>query len=162
MKKFILLLAASVLVLNSYAQTKITWASIQGKWQGFALELKGIVYYNWEKDSLSVSDSIRADLVKKGMDAKTINAVFRQQFEEITELSVQFNRDSTAQFIEDEEEPELTRYRVDEKNSVIHSVNDKGTDHIIKAEMIGDKLRLLMGGEGKNDELWVFLKKIKP
>jgi hypothetical protein len=159
MQKIVLALLV-VISFSAHAQTKLSWENIQGKWKGVAIELKDELYYDGEKDSLVFSNTARAEMLGQRQDTAEAIMMYKFQLKMMMSISIKFNRDSTAEItLLDIAEPEISRYSLDEKNSVIHSVNDKGSDHVMKAVMVGDKLRLLIAGENEESEMWILLKR---
>ena len=62
MKKIILPALWFLVTFSLFGQTKITKASIVGKWVISAVEMKGMFYYSVENDSLGFGDMIKAQV----------------------------------------------------------------------------------------------------
>jgi hypothetical protein len=156
MKKiFLLLFAVAVSSVSLHAQSKITKEKILGKWGIAALEVKGLMYYSVDKDSIILSDSIKTVIKNTGKDPKGLEAVMKQQFASFLAMKFIFDADDTAE-ISFGLEAQKSKYRVDEEHSTIVTYNES-EEEAMNVELAGDMLKIkIPSPEG---EFWVFLKK---
>jgi len=158
MKKIIIpaLLFFTVLSLN--AQTKITKSSVVGKWNIYSIEMPGIVYYNVDKDSLVIGETMKAQ-IKDEQQTASVKTLFKQQMEIFIKTVFLFNADGTAELQNGMEPPEKDTYSVDEENSTIITTGEDKKKEAKKAAMLGDKLQI--SSKQSQGEIIMVLKKVK-
>ena len=153
-------------VVSLSAQTKINKTSVIGKWTPTIIKIAGPLNfsYDFEKDSL-VIDSVMKAQMDSAMKAQGKDTISRTAFiaglDSFSKMFFQFNADGTA-IIDWGMQGSLSHvtYRVDEENSTIPFTDRYKHDDIMKAEMIKDKLRLVLKlPDLNNAEMIVTLKK---
>jgi len=146
-------------VLSLSAQTKITKASVVGKWIVSAVEMKDMFFYSVDKDSLGLGETMKTQLAASQQPVETAIAMIKPQMAVFSKISFQFNADGTAELVTGIEAPEQATYTVDEANSTITTKDKDKKEQVIKAEMIGDKLHITVT-EAQGDVMMI-LKKAK-
>jgi hypothetical protein len=161
MKKYCLFLFMLLFAFSSHAQSKITKLAILGKWAVSSVELKGIVYYSVEKDSIALADSISREAAEKGVDLETMKPMAKLQFAGIASMRIIFNADGTTETSLSEEAPGIgATYTIDEEKSMLIISNKDGSTKTTKAEMLADGA-LKMQIPDMASEGWIVLKKSK-
>jgi hypothetical protein len=123
------------------AQTRITKKGIIGKWITVAVEMKDVLYYNAQKDSVSFGPNMR-DQVKDEQQRTAMMAMVKPQLAMLAKTYFSFNANGTAELGTGIEPALKTKYVVDEVNSTITTVAANKKEDALKAEMLGDKLRI--------------------
>lgn len=160
MKKLILLFLVSILTLASGAQSKITKDSIIGTWSVAAIEVKDLIYFSVEKDSIALADTLKKAMAAKGLDPKNVEAMMKQQFAMFISMRFSFDADNKAVFNVGLESVE-SGYTVDAERSIINMDDDgSGAAEAMKAEMVKGMLRLMVQ-DPSGQEIWLVLKKNK-
>jgi hypothetical protein len=166
MKKITASILCLVIVLAAGAQSKVTKTNVVGKWVMYSVEVPGQMHYNIDKDSLALSDAVKASIESSQL-ASMMNMV-KQQFAMFTKVAFQFKADGTAELTAPTGEVEKGTYAVDEKNSTITSNTtttngEKSSSVLSKAKLLsGNKLEFYtsQGGAG-GGEVHLVLKKAK-
>jgi len=158
MKKVILFSTCIFFLLQVSAQTKITKSSVVGKWNIYSIEMPGIVYYNVDKDSLEMGETMKAQ-IKDEQQTATVKNMFKQQMAIFIKTVFVFNADGTAELQNGMEPPEKDTYSVDEDNSTIVTTGENKQKEARKAEMLGDKLSIR--STQPQGEIIMVLKKMK-
>jgi|GEM_PF-3506761 len=161
MKKYCLLLLMLLFGITSHAQSKITKLGILGKWAVSSVELKGVMYYSVEKDSIALADSITRDAAEKGVDLESMKPMAKLQFAGIATMRITFNADGTTETSLNEDAPGIgATYTIDEEKSMLIISNKDGSTKTAKAEMLADGA-LKMQIPDLASEAWIVLKKSK-
>ena len=159
MKNLIAIAIAILFFCETHAQTRITKDVIVGKWTIAAIDMKGIFYYEVEKDSVSISETLRS----RSTDAaqiRQVEAMVRMQAAQFAKMSFQFNADNTAVLNGGASEAvSNATYSVDEKKSTITTVETSGDNRkeTLNADMLHDKLRIMLPNQ--QPEITLVLKK---
>jgi len=146
-------------VLSLSAQTKVTKASVVGKWVVSTVEMKDLFFYSVDKDSLGLGETMKAQLSQAQQPVETAIAMIKPQMSVFSKISFQFNADGTAELVSGVEAPDQATYTVDEANSIITTKNKEKVEKIMKAEMIGDKLHITVNDA--QGDVQMILKKAK-
>ena len=158
MKKILFHALLLFTALSVNAQTKITKSSVIGKWSIYSIEMPGTVYYNIDKDSLVIGETMK-EQIKDEQQSATIKNLFKQQMAIFVKTVFLFNADGTAELQNGEEPPEKDTYSVDEENSTIITTGEDKLKDIKKATMLGDKLSI--SSKQPQGEIILVLKKVK-
>jgi hypothetical protein len=145
-------------IVSVSAQTKITKKSIIGKWTTVTVEMKDMFYYNAEKDSVSLGTGARSQ-GKDDQQLATMMAMVKPQLAMFAKTFFVFNANGTAELGTGIEPSVKSNYVVDEVNSTITTVEANKKEDALKAEMLGDKLRLSI--KQPTGDMMLLLKKAK-
>jgi hypothetical protein len=145
-------------VVSLSAQIKITKQSIIGKWAVAAVEVKDIIYYNVETDSLSLGAIMKAQL-KDEQQAAAAVAMAKPALEMFAKSTFTFNENGTGELATGFETVQKVKYSVDEVNSTITTVQEDKKEDIMKAEMLTDRLRISV--KQPQGDILMILKKAK-
>jgi hypothetical protein len=160
MKKCLLFLIVSMFAFAAGAQSKITKETVVGNWKVAALEVKDLLFFSVEKDSIALADTLKKTIISKGMDPKNVETMMKQQFGMFVSMQFSFDADGKAKFVMGLEQTVESSYTVDAETSTIKTVDGDGQSESMKAEMVNGMLRLLMP-DPSGQEVWVVLKKTK-
>ena len=129
------------------AQTKVTKNAIIGKWEFAAMNVDAMLYYDIEKDSISLSPAILTQLASSGADSASAAEMMKGQFAALKEVLFVFNLDGTYAITGGGEKggDESGTFTVDEATQTIFMTNKKkGEKKDIKASFIKERLALGM------------------
>ncbi len=141
MKKILVVTFSFFSLLSVSAQTKITKASVVGKWSLSEVEMAGMFYYNRDKDSLALGEMAKAQMKEESQQAAMI-AMIKPQLTMFAKVSYEFKSDNTAIMNSGIIAPQNGTYSVDEENSTITTTAKDDKKATMKADMIYDKLRV--------------------
>ncbi|MCW3088852.1 MAG: hypothetical protein JWQ78_2238 [Sediminibacterium sp.] len=163
MKKIITLSLSLFLLASLHAQTKITKAGIQGKWNLAAMEVPNAIYYDIEKDSLALGELVKAQATTEDMQ-KAVVMMMKQQLSIFTKAYFQFSADGAVEMLGGMAGGALQKgtYTVDEENSTITAIGDptKEAEKVtMKASMQQEKLLITV--RQPQGEMTMILKKAK-
>ena len=141
MKKIILFGFSLFVFAQINAQTKITKTNIIGKWTILAIDMPGMIYYNFEKDSLAVGETLKLQMPDPSqIDA--IKPMMKSQLSGFSKGSFLFNTDGTAELNSGMEGPQTSTYTVDEEKSEITAIEKNLQQTVFKADFLKENLRL--------------------
>ena len=158
MKKIILPALLFFVTFSLFGQTKITKASIVGKWVISAVEMKGMFYYCVENDSLGFGDMIKAQVADTSQ-LKAVTGMIKPQLTVFTKMAFIFNLDGTAELENGIDSAQVASYTVDEENSTITTTDKDKKEDTMKAEMLIEKLKISV--KQPEGEILMLLKKVK-
>lgn len=93
MKKLILALVIVGATFAAQAQQKVTKTSIVGEWKMKAIGIEEVLFYDIEKDSLSLTKEILEKLAASGADSASTADMMKGQFEALKEVVFTFTAD---------------------------------------------------------------------
>ena len=158
MKKIIIFTFCIFGLSQLNAQTKITKINIIGKWTILAIDMPGMVYYNFEKDSLAIGETLKSQMP----DPSQINAIkpmMKTQLSGFSKGSFLFNADGTAELNSGMEGPQTSTYTVDEEKSEITAFEKNLQQTVFKADFLKENLRLYI--KTPQGDMLMVLKKSK-
>ncbi len=161
MKKIVLFLSFAIATLAVNAQTKVTKTSIAGKWALAAMNVDGMLYYDMEKDSLSLGQAILSQLAAAGQDSAGAVEMMKGQFESLKETAFTFSDDGSYSVEGLPQGAEKGTYTVDEATGTISMTGGKGTKKEIKATFKNNRLIFPIPAEGQSPATTMELKKAK-
>ena len=148
MKKILLSLVFATSIFTVQAQTKVTKNAIIGKWEFAAMNVDAMLYYDIEKDSISLSPAILTQLATSGADSASAAEMMKGQFAALKEVLFVFNADGTYNITGSGDKgggDESGTFTVDEATQTIFMTNKKkGEKKDIKASFIKERLALGM------------------
>jgi len=141
MKKLLLLMAGFAFISQLSAQSKVTKNDLVGKWKICAVEMQGMMYYDVEKDSLSIGETMKAQ-IPDASQLPGITTMIKSQMGMFKNCEFVFNGDGTGTMpggISGEKED--IKYTIDEAASTITTTDKSNKDETIKVEMVDKKIR---------------------
>jgi len=158
MKKIILFSLCLLGLSQINAQTKITKTNVLGKWTILAVDMPGMLYYNLEKDSLALGETLKSQMP----DPSQINAIMpmiKSQMTVFSKAGFLFNADGTVELNSGMEGPQAGTYTVDEEKSEITTTEKDQKQNIFKADILKENLRISV--KTPQGEMMMILKKAK-
>lgn len=156
MKKSILLFMFMASLFSLNAQTRVTKASVLGKWVLSDVQMPGIFYYSSEKDSFALGE-IPKSQIKDETQQATVIAMMKTQLTMFTKMSFEFKNDNSAVLNSGIQGSQNAGYTVDSDNSTITTADKDGRKSIMKADMLGERLRVRT--DSPQGEIIMILKK---
>lgn len=148
MKKIILSAVFAIAMFAVNAQTKVTKTSVVGKWSLVAMNIEGTLYFDIDKDSMSLSKAILDQLAASGADSASAVDMMKTQLAGIKELAFTFNADGTASVAGDPKGEETGTYTVDEATETIKFDSKKDGKQDLKASFKNGRLVITMPAGG--------------
>jgi hypothetical protein len=163
MKKNILILASVLFSLNVNAQTNIKKDDIIGKWIISVAEFKNLYTYDLEKDSLTLGDTAKANLIKAHIPFDSVKIIMKPDIEIFAKMFFQFNVDGTGEIYWGQgpaSDYKIT-YTVDEENSTITTTDRHRKNEPQKIFKLQEKILLEIKQTPQDGgmDIWMTLKK---
>ncbi len=158
MKKSILFIFAFFVLAQIHAQTKITKTNIIGKWSVLAVDMPGMIYYNLEKDSLAIGETLKSQMPDPSQ-LSTVTSMIKPQMAVFAKIGFQFNTDGTVILESGNEGSQSGTFTVDEEKSEITTTEKDQKQTVFKADFIKENLRVNV--KQPQGEMTLILKKAK-
>jgi hypothetical protein len=160
MKKIILSVVLAITVFAAGAQTKVTKTSIVSKWSLTAMSVDSVLYYDMEKDSISLSKTTLEKILASGQDSATLIDQMKAGLGALKEMVFSFNADGSYSADGGQENDKGT-YTVNEATETISLVTKKEGTQEIKASFKNGRLLLNMPTQGGPATIMEFKKEKK-
>jgi len=148
MKKIVLSVAFAITMFAVNAQSKVSKTSVVGKWGLVAMNVEGMLFYDIEKDSLSLGKAIMDQLTTAGQDSAGAVDMMKGQFEPMKEMTFTFNADGSYVLEGNPQGDDKGTYTVDDATGAITTINSKGTKKEIKALFKNERLIFPIPAQG--------------
>jgi hypothetical protein len=156
MKKLIGTLFWIFSILSLQAQSKVSKAAVIGKWSLVSVEVPEQVYYNTEKDSISLNETIKK--TASADQVAILAGMLKQQLGIYAKMSFQFNTDGTVEMRVGDDTKTGATYRIDEEKSMIITKEKDTAEVSLKAEILPDNTLRIFTEEEKTKVFLVFRK----
>jgi hypothetical protein len=158
MKKIILFGFSLLVFAQINAQTKITKTNVIGKWTIQAVDMPGMIYYNLEKDSLAIGETLKSQMTDPNQ-LTAVTGMIKPQLAVFSKVGFQFNADGTVELNSGMEGPQSGTYTVDEEKSEITTTEKDAKQNTFKADLLKDNLRVSV--KTPQGDMMMILKKAK-
>ncbi len=159
MKKILFSLVLIVAVFATNAQTKVSKTTVVGKWSLAAMDVDGMLFYDIDKDSLSLGSAIMTQLAAAGQDSAGAVDMMKEQLGAVKDLGFEFLADGTYKANGGPQGSEGGTYAIDESTETITMTSKKsGEKKEIVASFKDGKLMFNIPAEGPGPKQVLYLK----
>lgn len=161
MKKLLLSIVMLASIGVTQAQTKVSKNTVVGKWSLSAINMEGMFYYDIDKDSLALGETIMTQLTAAGQDSAGSVDMMKGQLGAIKEMGFEFNADGTYKANGTPQGPESGTFTVDEATETITMSNKKEDKSDFASSFKDGKLVLNVASNGQMPKQVLILKPAK-